>query len=105
MLKYGYGNWGSIAEHLCSNKSNWECEKHYKEMYLEKNRDQMSQLHIISFRDDRGYIMQDRLNSIYKFKELTRDPMPVPYRRTELEKSALTEFAGYIPFRRDFEVE
>ncbi|CAG9318021.1 TADA2A [Blepharisma stoltei] len=105
MLKYGYGNWGAISKALYTKKSSWECEKHYKQIYMKKSPAEMANIEIISYRDDRGYIVQTQSNALSRFKEIMRDPMPIPDRRNELEKPALSDFAGYIPFRRDFEVE
>mmetsp|Transcript_34443 Transcript_34443/g.60409 ORF Transcript_34443/g.60409 Transcript_34443/m.60409 type:complete len:368 (-) Transcript_34443:47-1150(-) len=99
VLKYGFGNWVSIAEFLSKSKTPRECELHYRQIYLS-----VDEADVISERNERGFVIQ-RMS-------LNPPPMPmdtedlfIPVPKPEPEKHALMEFAGYMPLRRDFEFE
>lgn len=105
LLKFGYGNWGSISEYISSNKGPWECEKHYKQIFLGKNKNTLSTLNILTYRDDNQNLITIQSDNTECFMEIAPDIIPIPEPRAEIEKHPLTEFAGYMPLRRDFEIE
>ncbi|OMJ76705.1 hypothetical protein SteCoe_23866 [Stentor coeruleus] len=107
LLKFGYGNWGCISEHLGSKKSAWECEKHYKLIYLRYAMNQLRNFPVLSCRNDQGFVItSDQENLELKASmEIEEQPVPQPEKRPEIEKHPLSEFAGYMPLRRDFEIE
>ena len=103
LLKYGYGNWGCISEYLGGKKSSWECEKHYKQIYLSRTLDKIKNFTIISSQDKDGCIViSDVSNNLMDIEE---NPVVAPDKRVEIEKHPLSEFAGYMPLRKDFEIE
>jgi transcriptional adapter 2-alpha len=99
VLKYGFGNWGCIAEYLGKTKPARECELHYRQIYLAS-----AEVQPLSGRDDSGMVEQ--------LPSAEAPPLPMDTEdllwqepRPEPAKHALMEFAGYMPLRRDFEVE
>lgn len=36
--KCGFGNWGDIAEHIATDKTKEDCERHYEEIYLSQKK-------------------------------------------------------------------
>jgi transcriptional adapter 2-alpha len=105
LIKFGYGNWGCISEYLGAKKSPWECEKHYKQIYLGKTFNHLKNLEILSCRDHQGYIITSDKDNSKGFMEIEEEPIPQPEKRAEIEKHPLSEFAGYMPLRKDFEIE
>ena len=106
LLKFGYGNWGCISDFLDSQKSAWECEKHYKQIYLSKALETLCSLQILSRRDELGCVATIDRSQVCEFMEIEEEAVVVPERtQHEVEKHPLSEFAGYMPLRRDFEVE
>ena len=105
LLKFGYGNWGCISEFLGSQKSSWECEKHYKQIFLSKTVDNLHNIEILSQRNEEGYVItleKDKFNEIMDIEEEGFDQTE---KKQEIEKHPLSEFAGYMPLRKDFEIE
>lgn len=105
LLKYGYGNWGCISEHLGNKKTPWECEKHYKQIYLSKSTDHLKNLTVLSKNDENGFIIILEINNKELFMDIEEESVPQGEPRPEIEKHPLSEFAGYMPLRKDFEVE
>jgi transcriptional adapter 2-alpha len=105
LLKFGYGNWGCISEHLGNKKSPWDCEKHYKQIYLSKSTDHLRTLTVLSVKDQNGFILSLAIDNKSAFMEIEEESIPQPEPRPEIEKHPLSEFAGYMPLRKDFEVE
>jgi transcriptional adapter 2-alpha len=105
LLKFGYGNWGCISEHLGSKKNAWECEKHYKQIYLGKSPDHLNVLQVLSSRDEAGFVVTSELTNCELFMDIEEEPIPHPEKRPEIAKHPLSEFAGYMPLRKDFEIE
>jgi transcriptional adapter 2-alpha len=99
VLKFGFGNWVSIAENLGKSKSPRECELHYRQVYLAAH-----EVCPISERDLNGFIVQRPSENPPPLLMDTEDSL-IQVPRPEPEKHALMEFAGYMPLRRDFEVE
>ena len=104
LLKFGYGNWGCISDFLDSNKSSWECEKHYKQIYLGRSAETICNLQILSQKDGEGCVMTLEKCEVSEFMDL-EECVVIPDRKQEIEKHPLSEFAGYMPLRQDFEVE
>lgn len=103
LLKYGYGNWGCINEYLGGKKSSWECEKHYKQIYLSKSLDKIKNFTVLSSQNENGFItIAETVNTLMDIEESSIQP---PEKRVEIEKHPLSEFAGYMPLRKDFEIE
>lgn len=105
LLKYGYGNWGCISEHLGNKKSPWECEKHYKQIYHSKSTDHLKSLTVLSRNGENGFIVISESDNKALFMDIEEESVPQPEPRPEIEKHPLSEFAGYMPLRKDFEVE
>ena len=105
LLKFGYGNWGCIGEHLGNKKSLWDCEKHYKQIYLSKSTEHLSTLTVLSVKDENSFIIQLETDNKSLFMDLEEESVPQAEPRPEIEKHPLSEFAGYMPLRKDFEVE
>lgn len=105
LLKYGYGNWNSISEYMGGSKTATECERHYKQIYL-PNPNPPSNLLVLSGRDESGRICIQEIDNADSFMDVEIDPpLPAPSARQDPEKHPLMDFAGYMPLRKDFEVE
>ena len=104
LQKFGYGNWTSVGEWMSSTKSLAELEAHYHRVYV---RSQDSPLpdtsRLISERDQNGCIAVylDRYEEVMD----TDSPEPEPTTPLESERHPLSDFPGFMPKRRDFEVE
>mmetsp|Transcript_18471 Transcript_18471/g.33259 ORF Transcript_18471/g.33259 Transcript_18471/m.33259 type:complete len:431 (-) Transcript_18471:1375-2667(-) len=99
VLKYGFGNWGSISDHLGRSKNPRQCELHYRQIYLTTE-----EISVISERDFCGFVIQRECANPPPYPMDTEDAI-FPTTKSEPDKHALMEFAGYMPLRKDFEVE
>lgn len=99
VLKFGFGNWGSIANHLGQTKTPSQCALHYRQIYFAAN-----DVPVISELNSTGYVVRR--------EDVAPPPQPMDMEdeiliapRQDIEKQALMEFAGYMPLRKDFEIE
>lgn len=99
VLKYGYGNWGTIHDHLGSTKTPRQCELHFRQIYMAN-----AQVPVMSERNSSGFVTE-RSCETTKLPSMDIDDVIFPLAKQEPEKHALMEFAGYMPLRRDFEIE
>lgn len=105
LLKFGYGNWGCISDYLDSKKSAWECEKHYKQIYLSKTTDHLITLEPLSKIDESGFVVTIEKSQENEFMDIEENFITTPEKKKDVEKHPLSEFAGYMPLRKDFEIE
>ena len=102
---FGYGNWSSVSEFLGTRRTPTECETHYYQYYLHSSAFPKPVTDVIlSVRNEKGEIESDVSKAV--------PPPPIPEDRVillpplpEPEKPALSDFPGYLPRRKDFEVE
>lgn len=104
LQKFGYGNWGSIAEYLNSSKTMGQCEAHYRRFYLQSKTSPLPDTSVVlSERDQNGCV------AIYMDRFIEQMDVTEPEEELQIqpepEKHPLSEFAGFMPKRRDFEVE
>lgn len=104
LQKFGYGNWSSVSEWMSSSKSMTELEKHYHCVYLHsRDAPRPDTSALISERDQNGCI------AVYldRYREPMQEDVPEPQVQVliEGERHPLSDFPGFMPKRRDFEVE
>jgi transcriptional adapter 2-alpha len=110
LIKLRYGNWILISEAMGGSKTPEECELHYKQVYLNKAINDIKKYAVVSFRDTDGYIKERWVSNNEQFN--TFDTMQIDgyhygvnERKNEADKGILNEFAGYMPMRKDFDIE
>lgn len=107
LLKFRYGNWNIISEALGGSKSPLECELHYKQVYLHKGQEDLSKMDVLSYKDDKGFV-REKASSNAKFfnnSSANTENFFQIVERTLENDALLGEFAGYMPLRKDFEIE
>lgn len=107
LLKYRIGNWSSISEAMSSSKSSKDCELHFKQIYFNKTVPDLQSYEILSFKDEKGSIQQKKLTNFEKFnKVIQNDDISLNCdKRIESEKGVLSDFSGFMPLRKDFDIE
>lgn len=102
---FGYGNWSSVAEFLGTRRTAAECEIHYYQYYLHSPAAPLPvTTAILSHRSATGEILTD-LSKAFPPPIVPEERLIMLPAITEPEKPPLSEFPGYLPRRRDFEVE
>lgn len=104
LQKFGYGNWSSVSEWVSSTKSLSELEGHYHRVYLHSlSAPRPDTSRLLSERDQNGCIAVylDR----YEEPMQVDSPEAEPTTPVESERHPLSDFPGFMPKRRDFEVE
>jgi transcriptional adapter 2-alpha len=106
LLKLGYGNWVSISEALGGAKTPSECESHYKQIYLNQKVPDLQKYNILSYKDPLGYIKQNKSQNtnLFKYFKIEDDNYTIE-KRNDTEKNFLSDFVGFMPLRKDFEIE
>jgi len=104
LQKFGYGNWGSIAEYLSSSKSMAQCEAHYRRFYLQSGTAPLPDTSTVLSERDKDGCVAIHLDRFVEQMDTTEVEEEIPI-QPEPEKHPLSEFAGFMPKRRDFEVE
>ena len=106
-MKFGFGNWNSVSEALGGSKTPAECENHYKQVFLNKTTQDLEKYKILSFRNENGCISEQNVSNFEFFnKHLTEeDPVHHFEKKNDVEKSFLSEFVGFVPLRKDFDIE
>lgn len=99
VLKFGFGNWGSISDYLRKFKDPRQCELHFRQVYLSE-----TEVPVVSERDANGFIVQLPCDNPPPMPMDIEDATPSVMPEVT-EKHPLMEFAGYMPLRKDFEVE
>lgn len=105
MLKFGYGNWGSISQYMSSNKAAWDCERHYKQIFQGNAPEALKELKVLSHKDESGRIQSEEVSCTADFMNIEEEVLESEEPTVPPEKHPLAEFAGYMPLRQDFEVE
>ena len=102
---FGYGNWTCVAEFLGTRRTPGDCEMHYYQYYLHSPTAPLPVTDaILSYRSATGEILTD-LSKATLPPTIQEERLNMLPAITEPEKPPLSEFPGYLPRRRDFEVE
>lgn len=106
LIRFRLGNWNTISEAMGGSKSAKECETHFKEVYFGKSAQELHEFSVLSFRDFNGFVQQRDLSNYERFNKVKPPEDYYTYdRRVEAEKGVLGDFAGYMPLRKDFDIE
>ena len=81
---------------------------HYKQVYLNKTIADLKQYNILSYKDENGDIKEQKISNYNKFNKIS-ESLEEGYchksdKRIE-DDGFLNDFAGFMPLRRDFEIE
>lgn len=107
LIKYRIGNWATISELMSNSKSAKECELHYKQIYFNKSIADLKDYEILSYIDAKGIIQTKNVSNFEKFNRMVQneEALIVSDRRIDTEKGVLSDFSGYMPLRKDFDIE
>ncbi|EGR31009.1 hypothetical protein IMG5_119510 [Ichthyophthirius multifiliis] len=99
LQRYGFGNWNDVQDHIGTDKTKEEIEKHYEDYHLDKINKQFYPQEFLSFIAERQEntlelkILNNLNNEIFEDKFLKK------------KFGNVSETIGYMPLRGDFEVE
>jgi transcriptional adapter 2-alpha len=106
LLRFRLGNWSSISEAMGRSKSAKECESHFKEVYFGKTVNHLKEYQIISFLDNSGMIQTRQVSNFELLNKVKSNEDYYAFdRRVDNDKGILGDFAGYMPLRKDFDIE